>query len=162
MKCHWNKLFGIVDDTWEYDGASLRLYPESLWRCRRRRVDVIIGRLGEDEGCKETGSWKSMALCRVSVLPCGRAPIPDGITFFVILVTCISLSWPILPRLRRPRISFSFVFTQSRRKNFHSIVFPLVDQYLMILLNIEIVNNYLWKRHVIERVNVISELEISR
>lgn len=128
MKYHWNKLFVIVDDTWEYNGASLRLCPGSLRRCRRKRVDVIIGRLEgmvRGNGVLEVNG----SLSRLRS-PLRLGPHQAGLPFLSFL-SRVSLSWPILLRPGRPRISFSCAFTQSRRKNFHSVALPLADQYLI-------------------------------
>lgn len=55
-------------------GLPPSLCPERPLEMPRRRVDVIIGRPeGTVQG--ETGSSKSMALCRVFVLPCDRVPV---------------------------------------------------------------------------------------
>lgn len=163
MKYHWNKLFGIADDTWEYNEASLRLCPESLWRCRRRRVDVIIGRLGgmmQGNGVLEVNG----SLSRLRS-PLRLGPRQAGLSFLSFL-SRVSLSLSLFPDPSYLDCAASLHLFLFR---FHAVTpeklpfgFPLVDQYLMILLNREIVNNYLWKRHVIEGVNVISELEISR
>lgn len=73
---------------------SLVFSSESLRRCRGRRVDVIIGRLGgmaQGNGVLEVNG--SPPCLRSPLRPGPSPPHPsDGITFFVILVTCISLS----------------------------------------------------------------------
>lgn len=97
----------FVDDTWEYNGASLRLCPESLRRCRRRRVDVIIGRLEgmvQGNGVLEVNG--SLSRLRSPLrLGSRQAGLP-----FLSFLSRVSLSWPIpLPTRPSPHL-FLFRF----------------------------------------------------
>lgn len=159
MKQHWKKLFGIVDDTWEYNGTSLRLCPASLRSCRRRRVDVIIRRLGgmvQGNGVLEVNG----SLSRLRS-PLRLGPRQAGLPFLSFL-SRVSLSPDPSPLDCAIPASLSLSFSRSHAGK-TSVVSPLADQYLMILLHVQRSRIIIYGSVVSSKGwNVISELEISR
>lgn len=112
---NWSKLFGIVDDTWEYNSLSACVWEPSEMSVEKGGCNHRTPR-GDGARKRDLESqWVSVAS---PFSPATVGPRQAGLPFLSFL-SRVSLSWPILLRPRRPHSSFSFVFTQSCRKNFH-------------------------------------------
>lgn len=125
VKYPWNKLFIIANNTWDITGPSL--YPESVFGDAEKKGGCNHRKPRGDARKRGLRSqWLSVAssFSLVTVPPSAR------ITFFVILVTCISLflalTCPPDPSLRL----FSFVFCSLTPEKLPGVLLHS-DQYLI-------------------------------